>query len=57
VRLGVFELRFFFGSGYRVYFAQDREAVVLLFCAGDKSRQARDIERAKEYWRRYQEEK
>lgn len=53
---GVFELRFFFGAGYRVYFAEHGEVIVLLLCGGDKGSQSRDIERAKEYWRRYQEE-
>jgi putative addiction module killer protein len=52
---GVYELRFFFGAGYRVYFAFVGATVVLLLCGGDKSGQAKDISRAKEYWRRYQE--
>ncbi len=52
---GVFELRFHFGSGYRIYFAQVGNIVVLLLCGGDKSSQTRDIERAKTYWREYKE--
>ena len=52
---GVFELRFHFGSGYRIYFAQVGNTVVLLLCGGDKSSQTRDIERAKTYWREYKE--
>lgn len=54
---GVRELRFHFGPGYRVYFGEDGDIVVLLLCAGDKSSQSSDIERAKQYWRRYQESK
>jgi putative addiction module killer protein len=41
------ELRFTFGSGYRVYYIVKGEVVVLLLCGGDKSSQNRDIEKAK----------
>jgi putative addiction module killer protein len=44
---GVSELRFTFGPGYRVYYTQRGEIVVILLCGGDKDSQARDIERAK----------
>lgn len=44
---GVFELRFQFGSGYRIYFGETDSRIILLLCAGDKSSQTRDIERAK----------
>ncbi|MBD2606310.1 type II toxin-antitoxin system RelE/ParE family toxin [Scytonema hofmannii FACHB-248] len=50
------ELRFFFGSGYRVYFGEAENDVVILLCGGDKDSQDRDIERAKEYWQAYQEQ-
>lgn len=52
---GVNELRFMFGSGYRVYFGEEDNVIVLLLCGGDKSTQAKDIEKAKEYWRHYHE--
>ena len=52
---GVFELRFHFGVGYRIYFREVDNTVVLLLCGGDKSSQARDIERAKAYWLAYKE--
>lgn len=52
---GVYELRFFFSSGLRVYFAFDNENIVLLLSGGDKSTQAKDIEKAKYYWRLYNE--
>ena len=51
---GVFELRLHFGSGYRVYFAEEGERIVVLLCGGDKSTQERDIEKAKTYWKEYQ---
>ena len=50
---GVFELRFHFGAGYRIYFGEVENTIVLLLCGGDKSSQARDIERAKDYWLQY----
>lgn len=50
---GVFELRMFFGPGYRVYFGEDDENIVVLLCGGDKSTQDRDIEAAKAYWQEY----
>jgi len=50
---GVRELRLFFGSGYRVYFGEQGDDVVVLLCGGDKNSQSRDIEQAKIYWREY----
>ena len=51
----VFELRFQFGPGYRVYFGQIGNTIVLLLWGGDKSSQSRDIKRAKTYWQEYKE--
>ncbi len=50
---GIYELRMFFGPGYRIYFVFEADAVLLLLCGGDKSSQSRDIARAKRYWRDY----
>jgi putative addiction module killer protein len=50
---GVCELRIDTGPGYRVYYAQDGNAVILLLCGGDKRTQVRDIERAYGYWQDY----
>ncbi len=43
----VFELRFFFGPGYRIYYTLQNEKIVFLLCGGDKSTQRKDIEKAK----------
>lgn len=43
------ELRFNFGSGYRIYFTEADDIIIILLCAGDKSTQTSDIEKAKGY--------
>ena len=53
VGAGVHELKIQFGPGYRVYFGEDGDALIILLCGGDKSTQRRDIEKAKEYWADY----
>lgn len=57
LRDGVYELRYQFGAGYRVYFAEDNDIIVILLCAGDKGSQARDLSKAIEYWKDYQAKK
>lgn len=44
----LFELRFFFGAGLRIYFTIQGDCVVLLLTGGDKSTQRRDIEKARD---------
>ncbi len=44
----LFELRCKFGSGYRIYFTEEENVIVLILCAGDKSTQKKDIQKAKE---------
>ncbi len=52
------EFRFNFGSGYRIYFSEINNIIILLLCAGDKKLQSNDIKKAKEYlkiWRQNNE--
>lgn len=50
---GLFEFKFSFGPGYRVYFAVDGVEIILLLSGGDKGSQRKDIEKAREYWTDY----
>ena len=50
---GVSELRVDYGPGYRVYFGQKGQTLVLLLCGGDKRSQDSDIRLAKQYWQEY----
>jgi putative addiction module killer protein len=52
---GVLELKIDFGPGYRIYFGQDGESLVVLLVGGDKKSQASDIKKAKLYWLDYKE--
>ena len=44
---GVSELRIHLGAGWRVYFVQRWERLIVLLAGGSKRTQARDIKRAK----------
>jgi putative addiction module killer protein len=51
---GVYELRFFFGPGYRIYFARPSRFTLLLLTCGAKASQRADIEKAKAWYADYQ---
>ncbi|WP_029004143.1 type II toxin-antitoxin system RelE/ParE family toxin [Azorhizobium doebereinerae] len=44
---GIGELRIDYGPGYRVYFRQRGQVLVILLCGGDKGSQGRDIAMAR----------
>ena len=50
---GVFEYKIDFGPGYRVYFGQDKNVLIILLTGGIKKTQSKDIEKAKMYWQEY----
>lgn len=52
---GVCELKIDYCPGYRIYFGQVGTTIVLLLCGGNKSTQPRDIRKAQEYWKDYEE--
>lgn len=43
---GVFEMREFFGPGWRMYYVQRGDVLIVMLGGGDKSSQAADIKRA-----------
>ena len=44
---GIREMRIHTGAGYRVYFVQRKQVILLLLCGGSQAGQTRDIARAK----------
>lgn len=54
---GVFEYRIDFGPGYRIYFGQERQTLVILLTGGTKKRQQRDIDAAHACWQDYKQSK
>lgn len=46
---GLFEMRFSFGAGYRIYYSMPREGFVVLLYGGTKKTQSKDIEIAHSY--------
>ena len=53
IQQGISELRCDFGPGYRVYFGEEEQTLIILLCGGDKSTQEKDIKKAIQYWEDY----
>ena len=47
---GIRELRINYAKGYRVYFKQKENKIIVLLIGGEKSSQQKDIKKAKEIW-------
>ena len=54
---GVFEQRIDFGPGYRIYFGQDGDVLIVLLGGGSKKGQQRDIKHAQDRWAEYKRRK
>ena len=49
---GIRELKINYAKGYRVYFKEIDGKVIILLIGGDKSTQQKDIEKAKDIWKK-----
>ena len=47
---GINELKINYARGYRIYFKETGEKIIILLIGGDKSTQSKDIEKAREIW-------
>lgn len=50
---GIYEIKISKASGYRVYFGEAGNVMILLLLLGDKGSQKQDILKAKKYWRNH----
>lgn len=53
---GISELRINYSKGYRVYFKQVNNRIILLLVGGNKSTQHQDIKKAKQVWEKIKSE-
>jgi len=49
---GINELKVNYAKGYRIYFKEMDGKIIILLIGGDKSTQQKDIEKAKEIWKK-----
>ena len=54
---GIFEIKIYYGPGYRIYFGNASQQIVLLLLRGEKSTQEKDILKARAYWIDYRRRK
>jgi putative addiction module killer protein len=52
---GVSEYKIDFGPGYRIYFGQEGDELVILLGGGSKKRQDKDIQTAQMLWAEYKQ--
>ncbi len=54
---GVSEYKIDFGPGYRIYFGQDGNTLIILLGGGSKKTQSEDIRKAQLLWAQYKTDK
>ncbi len=54
---GVLECKIDFGPGYRIYFGQDGDTLIILLGGGSKKTQSNDIRKAQLLWAQYKSDK
>ena len=54
---GINEMKINYAKGYRIYFKETGEKIIILLIGGDKSTQSKDIEKAKEIWNKLKNSK
>ncbi|MCI5131142.1 MAG: type II toxin-antitoxin system RelE/ParE family toxin [Candidatus Electrothrix sp. EH2] len=52
---GIFEMREFFGPGWRMYYAKRGDTLIIMLGGGDKSSQQTDIAKAKQLYAQLEE--
>ncbi|WP_242205464.1 type II toxin-antitoxin system RelE/ParE family toxin [Aestuariivivens insulae] len=53
---GISEMRINYAKGYRIYFKEKGDKIVVLLIGGDKLTQQKDVKKAKEIWNRIKDE-
>jgi putative addiction module killer protein len=54
---GINELKINYAKGYRIYFKEINEEIIILLIGGGKSTQSKDIEKANEIWNKLKNNK
>lgn len=54
---GIKELRINYAKGYRIYYHELDDVVIILLIGGEKSSQTRDIHKAKKIWNQLKDAK
>lgn len=52
---GIWELRFTFGGGLRIYYGHLNDKIILIMVGGNKASQSKDLKKAKGIWKQYLE--
>ncbi|MBI0400793.1 type II toxin-antitoxin system RelE/ParE family toxin [Cyclobacterium marinum] len=53
---GISEMRINYAKGYRLYFKEKEDKIIILLIGGEKSSQQKDIKKAQEIWNKLKNE-